>query len=132
MDRSTSPPSLLAGEYSASSTAGRLHRWPLSPTDSRMLLVNGRVTATEVLFPGTENMQGGLTHDGAVFVSASGDYQGLWAAPAGQKLKKLSWPDGPEDLHLAPTKGNLWCATEHPGKRWVFAVKADAVISGCD
>ena len=30
-------------------------------------------------------------------------------------------PPGPEDLDRDDT-GRLWCATEWPGRRWVFAV----------
>ena len=132
LDRSTSPHSLVTGEYSAPSPNGRLHRWPLHEESSRLLMAAGRVDATQVLFTGVENVQGGLTRNGEVYVSASGDHLGLWTGAPGETLTKRGWPNGPEDLYYAPDTGRLWSLTEHPGERFVFAVGADAMLSGCD
>ena len=132
LDRSTSPHSLVAGEYSADSAAGRLHRWLLDEATGRLLATDGRIQASEVVFPGVENMQGGLSYDGRFFVSCSGDYLGLHIGEVGQATVERGWPYGPEDLHYAPGSDNLWSATEHPGSRAVFAVKMSEMVAGCN
>lgn len=132
LDRSTSPHSLVAGEYSAPSAAGRLHRWPLDEATGRMLATGGRIQATEVVYPGVENMQGGLSYDDRFFMSCSGNFLGLHTGEAGQSTVRRGWPDGPEDLHYAPGSDNLWSLTEHPGSRAVFAVKRSQIVAGCN
>ena len=132
LDRSTSPHSLIAGEYSAPSAAGRLHRWPLDEATGRMLATGGRIQATEAVFPGVENMQGGLSYNGQYFMSCSGNFLGLHTGTIGQATVQRDWPDGPEDLHYAPGSDNLWSLTEHPGSRAVFAVKRTQIAAGCN
>ena len=133
VDPSTTPPSLLAGEYTATELSGRLHRWPLNTTTGRMLETAGVVQATEALFPGVAKMQGAHSHDGKYFVATSkGSSNGtLHVGTVGSTLKKRSWVVGPEDLHWSPYSDNLWTASEYPGKRWVYAVKSASVWSGC-
>ncbi len=132
LDRSTSPHSLLAGEYSASNVTGRMHRWPLDETTGRLLVVGGRVQASDAVFPGVGNIQGGFSWNGTYFASCSGSYLGLHVGAVGQSTAKRGWPYGPEDLHYAPASDNLWSLTEHPGSRYVFAVKRASIQSGCN
>ena len=132
LDRSTSPHSLVAGEYSADSAAGRIHRWPLDEATGRMQSTGGRVQATEAVYPGVENMQGGLSWNGQYFMSCSGDFLGLHTGKVGQSVAKRGFPYGPEDLHYAPASDNLWSLTEHPGSRAVFSVKLSEIQAGCN
>lgn len=132
-DLSTTPPSLLAGEYSETELSGRLHRWPLDAATGRLLETGGAVQATEALFPGVAKMQGAHSHDGKYFVATSkGASNGtLHVGTVGATLKKRGWVTGPEDLHWSPFSDNLWSLSEYPGKRWVFAVKSAGVWAGC-
>ncbi|MBP8805614.1 MAG: hypothetical protein KBG48_09955 [Kofleriaceae bacterium] len=41
-------------------------------------------------------------------------------------LEKADWPIGAEAIYAAKTSDNVWCCTEFPGKRVVFAVKKSA------
>lgn len=132
LDRSTAPHSLLAGEYTAGAPSGRIHRWPLAETTGQMLLTGGRVQATEAHYPGVENMQGGFSWQGHYFLSCSGGDRGLYVGQPGQAVQKRSWPNGPEDLTYAPATDNLWSLTEHPGSRYVFAVKKAQILAGCN
>ncbi len=132
LDRSTSPHSLLAGEYTAGAPSGRVHRWPLDEATGQMLLTGGRVQATEAHYPGVENMQGGFSWQGHYFLSCSGGDRGLYIGKPGQAVQKRSWPNGPEDLTYAPATDNLWSLTEHPGSRYVFAVKKTQIQTGCN
>ena len=133
LDPTTSPPSLLAGEYTASELTGRLHRWPLDPSTGRMLETAGVVQATEAFFPGVAKMQGADAHAGAYFVATSnGSGNGtLHVGSPGKSLKKRGWAVGPEDLHWSSFSDNLWTVSEYPGKRWVFAVKGASISAGC-
>ena len=131
LDRSTTPFSLLSGEYTADSITGRVVRWPLDSTTGLLALTDGRVQATEAFFPGIDNIQGALSWKGQYFFSCSGNVLGLYTAKSGQSLAKRDWPYGPEDLHYSPASDNLWCLTEHPGSRYVFAVKLASITAGC-
>lgn len=131
LDRSTTPHSLLSGEYSTNSGAGRLHRWPLDEITGRMLMMGGRVQSTEAVFPGVENMQGGLSWEGQYFVSCSGDFLGLHTGQLGQPTVERGWPYGPEDLYYSPGSDHLWSLTEHLGTRAVFTVNRAAIQAGC-
>ncbi|NUN15367.1 MAG: hypothetical protein HUU55_17190 [Myxococcales bacterium] len=131
LDRSTTPISLVSGEYSADSIAGRVVRWPLDPQTGLLKQVDGRVQAAEAAFPGIDNMQGALSWKDQYFLSCSGNVLGLYIAKPTQTLAKRTWPYGPEDLHYAPSSDNLWSLTEHPDQRFVFAVKLSAVAAGC-
>jgi hypothetical protein len=132
LDRTTSPHSLLTGEYSASNTTGRLTRWPLDEATGKLKLTGGRVQASESVFTAVGNMQGGASVAGQYFVSSSGSYLGLHTGKLDQSSAKRGWPHGPEDLYYSQATDDLWSATEHPGTRFVFAVKRAQVQNGCD
>jgi hypothetical protein len=132
LDRSTTPHTLVAGEYSAGNTLGRLHRWALDPETGRLLTTNGYATSTQAVYPGVSNIQGALSHAGRFYMSTSGSGLGLYHGKLGEQVQKRGWPYGPEDLHYAPASGNLWSLTEHPNQRYVFAVKLAKIAGiGC-
>jgi hypothetical protein len=139
VDRSSSPPSLVAGEYTSDDDAGRLHRWPLDPSTGRLATDEGVLTANELILAGVRKMQGGLSIDGRFFISSSQPKSSwppspstLYSARPGEAISAHPWPSGPEDLVYAPAADRLWSQTEHPGKRWVFAVAPEEVLEGCD
>jgi hypothetical protein len=83
-------------------------------------------------------MQGALSHEGRFFISSSfvrvawpPSPTTLYAARVGEAVSAHPWPYGPEDLSFAPDTGLLWSHTEHPGKRWVFAVKPTTLLEDC-
>ncbi len=132
LDRSTIPPTLLTGEYSADSISGRLVRWQLDEATGRLATKDGRVQASYAVFPGIDNVQGALSWNGQYYMSCSGNVLGLYTAKEGQTLAKRGWPYGPEDLHYSKSSDNLWSLTEHPGSRYVFAVKLASITAGCN
>lgn len=138
VDLSTSPPSLLTGEYSVDTVLGRLHRWPLDPQSGKLQSVASTVHASEVLFPGVVKMQGAQSWQGQYYLSSSAAKTSkptsggsLFRAAVGGGVKVHQWPHHPEDLHLAPVSGNLWSLTEDAGERAVFAVKYADLLAGC-
>ena len=131
VDPTTSPPSLLSGEYDAASIHGRLYRWPLDPATGRLALVEGdRVIADQAWFSGHSHLQGGLALDGRVWLSSSQPPGGagiLYRAREGGPSQSFGWSDTPEDLAYDPAEGAIWSLSEGTGARHVFRLDRSAV-----
>jgi hypothetical protein len=119
LDRSREPGSLLAGEYLRDDPAGRLVSLRLD--DAEAAISHG---------PGLVRMQGATVVDDRWFVTTSegirtrGD---LWVGgPTDLTRHRGVLPPGPEDIAHEPGTRILWSLSEHPGRRWVFAIDADA------
>ncbi len=123
LDRSSDPMSLVSGDYVSAAITGMLYRWPLEDG----LLHGGPDTtpASEAWLAQHDRMQGALAHDGQWWLSCSsqnGAYGRLYRTAASTPSIHWEWVDGPEDLSLDTTTGELWSASEDPGDRWVFSV----------
>jgi hypothetical protein len=107
---------IIAGEY-AKDESGRL---------ARLTLGDGSVVAKNLHAPGIPEMQGALFVAGQWAVSSSrGDRVNgdLWTGPQDDLVNHVgALPPGPEDLAWWPERHQVWGATEHPGKRYVYAV----------
>jgi hypothetical protein len=135
LDRSTSPPSLISGEYCNGTTAcagaldGRLFRWPLDPATGRLAEVGPVKTSypAQAYYGGQSSVQGGVSHKGTFYLSSSapaGAGGALYTIPAGAKSTTFAWVDSPEDLVYDGGKKRIWGLSEGLGKRYVFAVDA--------
>lgn len=127
LDRSQDPPVLLAGEYGRTGQSTRIARYPLDP-DTQLLATDhdGR-SHPAVLEDGVNQMQGVLLIDGTYYASVS---QGPWMSgamyvgPPGQLAPhSFALPMGPEDLSYWPSADTIWSISEHPRRRWIFAVR---------
>lgn len=126
LDRSTSPPSLLAGEYCtesicASPTSSRLLRWPLDGEDGRWR--GARKWPSEAYFTNEMRLQSVAANQGVMYLSASA----LPASDAGSLLrlspgKRVSSPWVPHagGLLLDAPSSILWGLSEG-GDRTVIA-----------
>ncbi len=127
LDRSTTPHSIVTGEYDSDRIDGLLVRWPLDEATAALQTgSSGLVTAMAAYQGGHTRMQGVLSWEGQYWISSSsqdGAYGRLYRTAPGAPSVAYDWVDGPEDLHLAPSSGNLWTPTEDAGDRYVFAVK---------
>jgi hypothetical protein len=107
---------IVVGEY-ARDEGGRL---------ARLILAEDAVSVRDILVPGIPEMQGALSIDGEWAVSSSrGDRHGgdLWTGRQGTLVKhEGALPPGPEDLAWWPGRRQLWGVSEHPGRRWIYAV----------
>jgi len=123
LDQSTSPPSLLTGEYESSSIAGKLVRWPLDASTG--LLAGGAfTTATEAYVAQQDRMQGAASYDGETWLSCSsqsGSYGKLYHVNTSGSTG-YTWTYGPEDLAIEPLTGRMWSATEFASSRYAFAI----------
>jgi hypothetical protein len=125
LDRSSTPPSLVSGEYCSGSAcsgplAGRVLRWPLDPTTG--LLRSERTFPTEAFLMGQTQVQGAAARSGTFFLSSSAPAGGggaLYRVKPGASATS-TWIDTPEDLMVDPSSGLLWSQSEGAGARVVF------------
>jgi hypothetical protein len=132
LDRSSSPPSLVTGEYDDASIYGRMYRWPLEPGTDRLRLVGEarRVVADGVWFSSHTHLQGGLAHDGTFWLSSSkptGARGILYRTGEGNASAEVGWSDTPEDLSYDPIDGLLWSLSEGLSARYVFSLPLTAI-----
>ncbi|GAA0592143.1 hypothetical protein GCM10010174_04020 [Kutzneria viridogrisea] len=120
VDRSTSPPSLLTGEYYNGKAGARLVRWSLA-ADGK--LATGKAAAAYQ--SPHQNLQGAVSYKGefASSRSQSASKDGvLYDERVGAAATSSSLPPGPEDLSYDPAAKRVWTLTEHPGSRTVLGV----------
>jgi len=125
LDRSTSPPSLVSGEYSATGIDGRLLRFALDPASGR--LATGTFYADEAYYLAKRQVQGGVSHGTTFFLSSSEPASGhgdLTVTGPGASVSTSTWIDGPEDLLYDVGTDELWSCGEYEPRRYVFAVDA--------
>ncbi|QZY28482.1 hypothetical protein [Nocardioides coralli] len=131
LDRDTSPPCLLAGEYAAGTgEATRLARFGLAADDWPLLVgEDGRSRPVVLEDGGVLRMQGAATARGRLHVTSS---HGPWRPgtvhtghPGALRPHRFAVPMGPEDLTYWPATDRLWTLTEHPGRRWVVSMRRD-------
>ncbi|MCP4641385.1 MAG: hypothetical protein GY851_13170, partial [bacterium] len=123
LDRSTSPPSLISGEYDSDSAAGRVYHWPLDATTHR--LPSGTFYPEEAFYMGYSHVQGAVAHDGDFFLSSSEPASGRGALATNSESgfgAVIPWIDGPEDLLYDLLTDQLWGLGEHSPRRYIFAV----------
>lgn len=130
LDRTSSPPSLLAGEYSRGDERSRIARFALDPASGRLLTAGPTVPAPAAFDLDVPRMQGVACADGTYFVCTSDGRRrrgGLWVGSCGQGFRRhsLALPVGPEDLSVDPASGLLWSLTEYPRRRAVFALRTE-------
>ena len=145
--RDDAPAHLVAGEYNRGDRSRRLVRYALDEAGLPVVGPDGTARPVGVPDEGPPRMQGavrlapaGAARGGRWVVQTSrGPFWpgSLWAGPTGgtaDDLDERRWavPMGCEDLTHWPSSapggaraGLLWSATEHPHRRWVYAVGAD-------
>ncbi|MBK7585960.1 MAG: hypothetical protein IPI67_37965 [Myxococcales bacterium] len=122
LDRATSPPSLVSGEYVAGQPNGRLYRWSLDPATGR--LAGGNLfVPKEAFYSGQNNNQGAVPAYGRWLLSSSAPANGkgaLYRTAVGSS-STYAWTNAPEDLYIDVSTGELWGLSEAQGARYVFS-----------
>jgi hypothetical protein len=132
LDRSTDPPYLVVGEYGNSKQTRRLARFPTDAATG--LLATGEDGVSRPILDdddGLARMQGTAVVDGTYFVTSShGSSYGHMhvGTPAAFHTKRWATPPGPEDIVYWPETDLLWSVSEHPGRRWVFAMNRSRLL----
>lgn len=131
VDRTSSPPSLVSGEYDATSFTGRLYRWPLDEATGRLAHTDrGRVIADGAWFLGQTHVQGAAMRGALAWLSSSAPAGGagaLYRTGVGTPSTTLGWIDSPEDLAFDRGSDVLWSLSEAAGARYVIAVARTSI-----
>ena len=128
LDRTSEPPTLVAGEYGRGSDSTRLARYRLDP-ETALLETGEDGTSRPVGLDegGVRQMQGAAIVGGDYHVSVS---RGGWCPgsvyvgrPGELREHLFAVPMGPEDLSYWPETDTLWSVSEYPRRRWIYVMK---------
>ena len=120
LDRSTSPPSLLAGEYDNDPVTGlysRLVRFPMVAGTGRLRTgPTGVCTASGAWYAGNRNLQGAVASGAKFYLNSTRGSGQLDVGAVGSPSSTLSassneWAWMPEGAYVS-TSGHLWVSTE--------------------
>jgi hypothetical protein len=137
LDRTNTTRNLMMGEYTTSSEApGRLVWWRLDERTGRVAAASpdrpvdaalARACSNEHFLQGCHSQD--ALADGTAWLTRTSGRDALCERPVtgGEGATFQPWADQPEGLTYAPSSDNLWCVTERPGARAVFAVKRASV-----
>lgn len=127
LDRQAEPPQLVAGEYARGDRSRRLVRYDVDPATG--LLASGEDGTSHPLGvdeDGLHQMQGAVAVAGRLHLTVS---HGPWVPgslyvgrPGAFVRHRWATPMGPEDVAAWPDREELWSLSEHPRRRWVYAV----------
>ena len=127
LDRSASPPELVAGEYGSGPMTTRLVRYEIDPETS--LLRTDEAGASRPLMleeRGIGHTQGATVVGGRWYLTTSaGRYRlgSVWAGTPGDLHRfRFATPVGVEDVTYWPSTDELWSLSEYPNHRYVFAM----------
>lgn len=127
LDRSESTPALVSGEYARSGRSRRLVRYEIDPVTTLPRVDDDGSARPVWLGEGVDRMQGTVVRRGQHLVSVS---NGSWfpgtiysGRPGDLRAHRLAVPMGPEDLTYWPSTDRVWTVTEHPGRRWLLAMR---------
>lgn len=124
LDRTTTPDSIVVGEYHAKRTDCRLVRWDIDYNNRLLKTSNSIATASQAVSHGNTKIQGAASINGKFFMTQSGGSLISFSWKDGKKKTENTFPKVPEDLSYEKGVG-LWTLMEQPGSRHVFAVNPD-------
>ncbi|KAL2018187.1 hypothetical protein VTK56DRAFT_1160 [Thermocarpiscus australiensis] len=133
LDRTTTPDSLLVGEYQPDTTVPvRMAKFDLDYTTRRLKMDGTTAKATWAYCVGIEQMQGAVAADGKVYISRSmgssrGDAFG-WIPGKIAYENTGFFPPSPEDLSYDKRNGGrIYGLTEKLGARYIIDSPASAI-----
>ncbi len=127
LNRSASPPELVAGEYGKADMSTRIARYPLDP-DSLLLHAgdDGRSRPVLLHSDGVSHMQGVVVVGDRYYVTSSRGQRRNGHLYVGQpgtlSARRSVLPPGPEDVTYWRSRDQLWSLSEYPGARFAFAM----------
>jgi len=132
VDRAADPVEMVGGEFGFGGQTTRLVRYAIDPATRHLSTEEDGFSRPLTLEDGVGHMQGAAIAGGNYFISLSrgpdrnGDL--IVGRPGDFHLHKRALPAGPEDITYWPATDRLWCLTEHPNQRYVFAINRESVL----
>jgi len=130
IDRSGPDPALVVGEYGSPKQSRRIARFALDPATHLLVGDDDGRFVPEIDERGRARMQGVAVVDGVYYATASRTpvlpgsvYVGTPGSPGSWVEHRRATPMGPEDIAYWPSTDRFWSVSEHPGRRWVFAME---------
>ena len=144
LDRSTTPATLVVGEYrdgrsaDAAVDGGRVARYGVDPSTRRPVLTNGKAVPRDVVTMPRSNVQGVQTWQGRYYLGRSSNRKHSWmhSGSVGGSTGTKSWAIGGEDLYYEHGADKLWTVSEHAwtedrttfiDRRAIFAVPLSSI-----
>ena len=127
LDRSSSPPALVTGEYQSDNVNGRVVVWDLDASTGLLEVREGIARSTAAYVGGQTRMQGAIRYEGNIYISSSSQITGglgrLYRTRPGLDESRITaWVYGAEDLYIDRERDIIWTAAEHPGDRDVVGI----------
>jgi hypothetical protein len=126
LDRSGARPRVITGEYGRAEQTRRLASYDLDPVSFHLHAGEDRVSHPEQIGEGEHGMQGAALVADTWYVTSS---RGPWGPgslfvgrPGAFREHRWALPMGPEDITYWPSLDTFWSVSEHPHRRWVYAV----------
>ncbi|HTW15784.1 MAG TPA: hypothetical protein VMF51_11680 [Nocardioides sp.] len=121
-------PALVVGEYGNARQTRRIARYPLDPATSLLVADDAGASYPVVVEDGAVvRTQGVVVAGGRHYLTRS---HGPWmpgsvyaGAPGALRRHRWAAPMGPEDLTWTRPDDLLWSVSEHPRRRWIFAMR---------
>ena len=145
LDRSVTPPRLVAGEFVSDESNGRIHTWEVDELTGRLITQEGGARSSDSYFVGVTHVQGAAMYQGRFYLSSSLPRVGFplspgrffYGADVGRELSERRYPFLPEDLYYQRRTDELWTCTEYPTSftgqtRYCFSYQLSDIQSGCD
>ena len=130
LDHESEPRAVIAGEYGRGGQTRRLARFPLDSDTLLLATDDDGVSRPLGLDEGVAGTQGAVVARGRYHLTVS---HGPWVPgsvyvgqPGALHRHRWATPMGPEDVAYWPQTDELWSVTEHPLRRWLFAVRRSA------
>jgi len=127
LDRGVSPPQLVAGEYGHGNKTKRLAKFAIDQETRLLATGDDGFSRPAGLDEGVGRMQGAVVAHGRFHVTVS---HGPWkpgsmyvGRPGAFTRHRGATPMGPEDITYWPSTDLLWSVSEHPRRRWIFAMR---------
>ncbi len=129
LDRTSTPDSIVAGEYDENGDGTRLVRWNIDYTDRELVATGNKATASWAYQVDIRAMQGATAINGKFYIcrtNGSGARSDLltWVPGNLATIHTGTFPPGGEDLTYRKSTDELWTVTEYPTNRYVLSVTA--------
>ncbi len=127
LDRTGPQPRLIAGEYGRAQQTRRLGGFLLDRETSHLVVDDHGLSRPDDLAdgePGHAGCDAGRGHWYATQSHGAWGPGSLWTGrPGSFREHRWALPMGPEDIAYWPSLDTFWSVSEHPHRRWVYAVR---------